>query len=228
MTVCDSPAGFADQNFRRGLRELLRHRPDLAVRSLRKAADSCPATRPGELSARLYWLSLALFRLDRPELALKGLASAQKLRPRGTARASYVRRVNDYGMLRRRSPELDDFYAFYSIHTCSYLAKKNDGRFDSPSEKDAVVRLIGDAWRAVSVSGRLAGLSPSRKLSLFRDWPVAFPAFGTLAAVDARVRPGDFRRGRPQGCDDHCACGSGLPYRKCCGRIASPTERFCE
>ncbi len=228
MTVCDSPAGFADRHFRRGLRELLRHRPDLAVKSLRKAADSCPAAMAGELSARLYWLSLALFRLDRPELALKGLASAQKLRPRGIARASYVRRVNEYGMLRRRSPELDDFYAFYSIHTCSYLGRKTSGRFDSPAEKDAVVRLIGDAWRSVGRSGRLAGLGPSQKLSIFREWPVAFPSFGTLSAASARIKSGDFRRGKPQGCDEKCSCGSGLPFRQCCGRTASPSERYCE
>jgi hypothetical protein len=220
-TVCDS-------DFRRGLRELLRHRPDLAVRSLRKAADDCPATMPGELSQRLYWLSLALFRLDRPELALKGLASAQKLRPRGIARAAYEHRVNEYGMLRRQSPDLDDFYAFYSIHSCAYLGKKPNGRFDSSSEKDNVVRLIGDSWRAVSRSRLLSGLGPAEKLAMFREWPVAFPSFGVLTERNGREVAVNFKRGSRQGCDERCSCGSGLPYRQCCGRTASPSERYCE
>jgi hypothetical protein len=220
-TVCDS-------DLRRGKAELLRHRPDLAVRSLRKAADACPATRPGELSERLYWLALALFRLDRPELALKSLASAQKLRPRGIAREAYSRRVNDYGMLRRQSPEIDDFYAFYSIHACAYLGRKKGSRYDSQAEKDAVVRIIGDSWRTVSRSGRLASLQPAAKLALFRDWPVAFPAFGAVSAPPGSTIEVNFRRGAKQGCDDRCRCGSGLPYRQCCGRTSSPSERFCE
>jgi hypothetical protein len=227
-TVCDSPAGFADPDFRRGLRELLKHRPDLAVKSLRKAAASCPAERPEELSKKLYWLSLALFRLDRPELALKALASAQKLRPRGISRAAYLRRVNEYGMLRRSSPVLDDFYAFYSIHSCAYLSRKRSGRYDSPGEKDAVVRLIGDAWRVLSGSGRLSGLGPTEKLIVFKEWPIAFPVFGAARIVHADASRIDFRRGRRQDCDGRCSCGSGLPYRQCCGRIASPSEQFCE
>jgi hypothetical protein len=220
-TVCDS-------DFRRGLRELLEHRPDLAVRSLRKAADACPATRPGELSKRLYWLALALFRLDRPELALKGLASAQKLRPRGIARAAYQHRINEYGMLRRQSPELDDFYAFYSIHSCAYLGRKRNSRFDSSSEKDNVVRLIGDSWRAISRSGRLAKLGPAEKLAMFREWPIAFPSFGVLSVGAGRVVPVNFKKGARQDCDERCSCGSGLPFRQCCGRTATPSERYCE
>lgn len=217
-----------DSDFRRGQRELLRHRPDLAVRRFRKAAEDCPASRPGELSEKLYWLALALFRLDRPELALKALASAQKLRPRGIARTAYSCRINEYGMLRRQSPEIDDFYAFYSIHSCAYLGRKKDGRYDSPSEKDAVVRLIGDAWRSVSRSGRLACLGPAEKLALFREWPVAFPEFGVISERPRQTIVMDFRRGIRQDCNDRCRCGSGLPFRQCCGRTAFPSERYCE
>jgi hypothetical protein len=220
-TVCDS-------DLRRGKRELFRHRPDLAVRSLRKAVDSCPATKPGKLSERLYWLAIALFRLDRPELALKSLVSAQKLRQRGVARSAYSRRVNEYGMLRRQSPEIDDFYAFYSIQSCAYLGRKKDGRFDSQSEKDSVVRLIGDSWRAASRSGRIKGLGTAEKLALFREWPIAFPTFGVIAERRGSRIEADFRRGGIQGCDDRCRCGSGLPFRQCCGRTVSPSERYCE
>jgi len=227
-TVCDSPAGFADPDFRRGLRELLKHRPDLAVKSLRKATEDCPAERPGELSVKLYWLSLALFRLDRPELALKALASAQKLRPRGISRAAYLRRVYDYGMLRRSSSVLDDFYAFYSIHSCYYLSKKRNGRYDSPAEKDAVIRLISDAWRVLSGSGKLAERGPAEKLVIFKEWPIEFPVFGTTRVVHKSEVLYDFRRGRGQHIDGKCMCGSGLPYMQCCGRTASPSEQFFE
>ena len=165
-------------DFRAGMRSLAEHRPDLALHSLRAAADDCPASDPAELCRDLYWLAQALLRLDRPELAVKSLASAQKLRPRGFARRLYLRRVNDYGMCRRSSVELDDFYAFYSLHACAFLNRKPNGRFDSNAEKDAVTRLIGDAWRNLLRSGKLDGLSSGKKLALFKSWKMAFPFFG--------------------------------------------------
>jgi hypothetical protein len=220
--------GSCEQDFRRGKRALASHRPDLALRSFRAAADACPATRAGELSTYLYWLAVALLRLDRPELALKSLASAQKLRPRSHARSAYLHRINDYGMCRRERPELDDFYAFYSLQACVYLGRKPSGRFDSNAEKDAVTRLIGDAWKALSSSGALAGLSAARKLALFKARPLAFPFFNLDAPERGKVIAADFRRGRRLNGDERCSCGSGLSYLRCCGRTNSPRERFCE
>lgn len=217
-----------DRDFRRGRRELERHRPDQAVRSLRAAVDSCPAIRPGELSRNLYWLALALFRLDRPELAIRTLASAQKLRPRGIARSAYAMRVNAYGMCKRSSPELDDFYAFYSIQASAYLGAKHRDRFDSNAEKDAITRLIGDAWRSLSRSGRLVGLSPSRKLTSFGSWKIDFPLFGLENKGRGKVVTADFRRGASIHSEDRCCCGSGLPYMRCCGRTLSMRESICE
>jgi tetratricopeptide (TPR) repeat protein len=218
----------AEVDFRRGRRELSLHRPDQAVRSLRKAVDQCPAARAGELSRKLYWLALALFRLDRPELAIRSLASAQKLRPRGIARSAYTVRVNDYGMCRRESRELDDFYAFYSLQACAYLGSKEQRRFDTSAEKDAVTRLIGDAWRSLSCSGKLAGLGTAAKLELFKSRVIAYPFFGMSGVPRGRVMEADFRKGaRVQG-EDRCKCGSGLPFMRCCGRIGSLHERSCE
>ena len=218
----------ADWHFRIGRRDLARHRPDLAVRSLRKAVDECPALRAGELARDLYWLSLALLRLDRPELAIRSLASAQKLRPRGIARSAYTMRVNDYGMCRRSSPELDDFYAFYSVKACSYLDSKERRRFDSNAEKDAVTRLISDAWRIIARSGKLAGLSASRKLALFKNSRIEFPLFGLKRPHYGKIMPADFRRGERLQGDERCSCGSGLPFIRCCGRTSTPSECLCE
>jgi hypothetical protein len=212
----------------RGRRELAGHRPDQAVRSLRAAVESCPAARAGELSRDLYWLALALLRLDRPELAIRSLASAQKLRPRGMARAAYERRVNDYGMCRRTSPELDDFYAFYSVKACDYLGSKAEGRFASNEEKDTVTRLIGDAWRAIGRAGTLSSLSASGKLALFKSWPISFPLFGLEPRGSGRVIAADFRRGTALRGEERCSCGSGLPFMRCCGRVSCLRERSCE
>ncbi len=218
-------AGEAE--FRAGLRELARHRPDRAVGRLRKATDFCPASAPGLLSRRLYWLAAALLRLDRTELALKSLASAQKLRPRSIARQAYSVRVNPYGMPRRENPGLDDFYAFYSIHICEYLRRKEQPRFDTRQEKDAVVRLLGDSWLALSKSKRLQALGAGEKLRLFRDWPVSLPTFGLASADCGKPLEADFRRKTRIEGDDRCRCGSGLPFRQCCGRTNSPRELGC-
>jgi hypothetical protein len=215
-------------DFREGLRGLRDHRPDAAVRSLRASVEACPAARTGELARRLYWFAVALLRLDKPELALKSLASAQKLRPRSVAREAYRARVNDYGMPKRPNRELDDFYAFYSIRTCAYLGMKERPRFDSVQEKDLVVRLVGDAWLSLTKHGRLAGKTASEKLELYRDWPIAFPAFGLNRPGYGKVLPADFRNKKALHGEERCSCGSGLPYRQCCGRTASPRELSCE
>jgi len=208
-----------EQDFRRGLRSLASRRPDAAMRSFRAAVDACPASRAGELSKYLYWLAVALLRLDRPELALKSLASAQKLRPKGYAHEAYVHRTNEYGMFKRSSPELDDFYAFFSIQAGAYLARRPGGRFDSNSEKDAITRLIGEAWRVLSRSGELEGLSAARKLSFFRARRVPFPFVALPEEPRGKVLAADFRRGQRLNGDDRCSCGSGLSYMRCCGRI---------
>jgi hypothetical protein len=220
------PGQGREADFRRGRRELALHRPDLAVRSLRSAVDACSAAHPGTLSRDLYWLAVALLRLDRSELAIRSLASAQKLRPRGIARAAYVKRVNDYGMRRRARPELDDFYAFYSVQACIYLGRKKSRRFDGNAEKDMVTRLIGDAWRSLSCSGALEGLTASRKLAIFKSKKIVFPI--GFDPSRGKILDVDFRRGIGLEGDERCSCGSGLPFMQCCGRTSAPRERFCE
>jgi hypothetical protein len=221
-------SGKRERDFRLGMRALASHRPDLALRSFRAAADACPATNPSQLSRHLYWLGVALLRLDRPELALKSLASAQKLRPRGVARRAYLLRINEYGMCKRASSELDDFYAFYAVQACAYLMRKSTRRFDSNAEKDAVTRLIGDAWHSLSRRGELVGLSSDSKLALFNKWLISFPLFDLDTSNRGVIIAADFRRGHKHNGNERCSCGSGLTYMRCCGRTGSPRERFCE
>jgi hypothetical protein len=215
---------YGERDFRAGLRALVRHRPDVAARSLRAASAACPADAASALERRLYWLALALLRLDQAELALKSLASAQKLRPRGHARMLYLRLANDYGMPRRGNPDVDDLYAFYSIQTAAYFSGKRKACFGDAAEKDAVVRLVGDAWLSLSRSGRLHGLDPSAKIRLFRESRVDFPSFALSRGMPCRIVKADFRKKIRLGGEERCPCGSGLPYQQCCGRIAGLGE----
>jgi len=226
--------------FRMGKRELSRHRPDRALSPLRAAVAECPADRKGVLAMRLYWLAVALLRLDRSELALKSLASAQKLRPRGIIRSSYDSRANAYGMLRRASAELDDFYAFYSIQACRYLSARPGRRFAATAEKDVVTKQIANAWVELRKSGRLESLPLPERLALFNSYRIEFPIPFSLVAAPVPARRlselsasncreplfVDFRRGKKVSAGDRCPCGSGLPFCRCCGRTEGPFERF--
>lgn len=216
---------------RRGMRELSTHRPDKAISSLRQAVDIIPPSCSDDLSQALYWLSVALLRLDERPLAIKSLASAQKLRRRGYARRLYLRSVNEYGMPRQASPDLDDFYAFTNLQIAYYLAKKPTSRFESFQEKDIVLRLILDAWKKLSASGQLSDIDACEKLDIFRKIKIHYPSFGLSGShrviVKASFGVGASRLGTTRSTAgsmtknsaDRCPCGSGLPYGQCCGRV---------
>lgn len=207
---------------RLGIRELSRHRPDLALAHLRAAVDATPAACADRLSRALYWLSVALFRLDRKELGVKSLASAQKLRRRGFARSAYLTRSNEYGMPRRPTPELDDFYAFASIKMAAYLARKQRPRFESNAEREAVTLQVAEAWKELRNSGRLAGMECGAKLVLFRQFEVRFGRITQIGLT--RTGPGSRLLSASFRSDPRCSCGSGLNWTRCCGRTRGLTE----
>jgi len=210
---------------RRGLKELSRHRPDLAIETLRLAVDAIPPACGEELSSALYWLSIALLRLDRRELAIKSLSSAQKLRPRGHARSIYLRSINGYGMPKQPTPELDDFYAFTSIQMSAYLLRKPRRRFDSFQERDIVLKLILDAWKSLRSNGAFDGMGCCEKLDYYRRVRPNFPSFGFDTNQRGAKRLA-FAFGQTSGdaAMQRCACGSGLPAIQCCGRVKSLRE----
>jgi hypothetical protein len=131
-------------------------------------------------------------------------------------------------MPRRGKAEVDDFYAFYSIQTCIYLGRKERPRFDDVAEKDAIIRLIGDAWLSLSRSHRLEGLDASAKLAVFRELNLPFPTFGLGRSASRAILTVDFRHKSLLRGGERCPCGSGLPFRQCCGRTASPRELSSE
>jgi len=209
------------RKFRAGLRALSRHDTQTALRLFRDAVDTCPPSRHEALAQYLYWLSIPLLRLGRSELAVKSLASAQKLKPRGHTRRLYAHMVNDYGMVATGCEEKDDFRAFFSIQLCRYLNSRPGEKFRNETERDAVAHIIADAWVGLKNTRSLSDRSCSDKLDLFRSFEIAFP-FSFM--TKGRVLEANFRRGIVQKADDKCSCGSGLPYRRCCGRTLSAFE----
>lgn len=207
-----------ERNFRAGLRSLARHDSQAALRSLRSAVDACPPGSHAALARYLYWLSIPLLRLGKSELAVKSLVSAQKLEPRGSARRLYRHMVNGYGMVSTGCADKDDFRAFFSIQLRRYLGSRPGGRFRTEAERDAVARIIADSWLRLTGAGALVEKSCSDKLELFQAFEIPFP-FRFLDK--AKVLPGNFRKGTLQKPDARCSCGSGLPYRQCCGRTQS-------
>jgi hypothetical protein len=207
---------------RKGLHELAHHRPAQALVFLRTSVELTPPSCENELSKALYWLSIALLRLDQRDLAVKSLANAQKLRRQSYARKLYLRNVNEYGMIRRPTKELDDLYAFVSIQLSSYLVRRPNHRFGSEAEHSAVLKLILEAWKQLKEHHMFQTLECGEKLYLFRKLRIDFPSFPTFAAS----------RQHGESCSmpstlyniKSCFCGSGLPYTQCCGRVQGLSE----
>ncbi|MBU0927335.1 MAG: SEC-C domain-containing protein [Spirochaetes bacterium] len=209
----------------RGKRALADHDPVRALRLLRIAVDDCPASERSELSRRLYWLSVALRRLGKDGLAVKALASAQRLAPRGPARDAYERMANGYGMPKASCSEHDDYRAFCSIQIRRYLDGVPDGKFSGQNEIDAVLTLIADTWVRLAAARDFKSASCDEKLKAFRTTGIDFPALRERRCHDSEaILTVDFYRGRLRSAEDRCSCGSGLPYRRCCGRTRLPYE----
>lgn len=212
-------------SYLQGKRALAAHDAAGAVRLLRVAVASCPADERRELARYLYWLSVALRRLGKEGLAVKALANAQRLEPRGRSRLLYARVANEYGMPRAACVEHDDYRAFCSIQLRKYLSGAPGGRFDSQDEIDAVLAIIAGAWLRLAEAKPFADASCDDKLRAFRDVSIEYPTLRERGLrAEARVIPVDFFRGKALRADDRCACGSGLSYGMCCGRVRLPYE----
>jgi hypothetical protein len=217
-------------HYKRGLRFLSRHEPRTAIAEFRIAVEGCPASYRRDLARILYYLGLALERTGRGDLAVMSWVNARKLARSGAVERAYGRWVNEYGMRRRPSPAADDFAAFKSIQTARYLSKRGSRRFSSRAERDAVSDLIDDAWRVFSAQLQLKDLPCGKKLELFRRASVDLPFLCVEDAMDSGYEPivGNFRSPHLHSVrvssDDRCTCGSGLPFRACCGRLRSCVE----
>jgi len=159
-----------------------------ALPLLRIAVDQCSVKQRNELSRRLYWLSLALRRLDRQTLAIKALASARQLAPRGFVSRSFGHIANGYGQPRCACEEHDDYRAFFSIQVKRYLWTVPGQRFTDSTEMESVLAIIAKAWVQLQQEISLDGLDCTSKVACFDKYRVSFPLLRQGVASAARVR----------------------------------------
>jgi hypothetical protein len=217
--------------FRRGCKALAKHKTTIAIKEFRYALEYCPVTASKEMARILFYLGLALDRSGQSGLAAKSWVNARKLVRSGPFSELYTRWINEYGMRKSGNPQLDDYRAFQSVQVFRYLSKRGTGRFCSEAERDVVYAVIDDAWKLIAKSRVLYSLSCSQKIALFKKAKLDFPYLYAEDLLQDECEPivGNFKRKSPGSSprlreDDPCPCGSGLPYRQCCGRLYSCVE----
>jgi tetratricopeptide (TPR) repeat protein len=220
---------------RQGIKALEQHRPDRAVNFFRSATERIAVTEPFELANALYWLAVSLQQMGQTDLALKSLATAQKLERRGYARKIYVRATNQYGMLKRSCQDQDDFFAFMHLQLAKYLGKKPGHRFASFEEHEVVMATLFDTWKAIQTAGILDGQDCAEKVLYFRTMKISYPVVtrsslsganpgsNSSFSINRVTTPSRVVSAVPL-LSRRCPCGSGLPYLQCCGRIKSIRE----
>jgi hypothetical protein len=212
--------------FLRGKRALQHHDNELALKFFERALSSCPVSSKKELSEILYLLGSTLNKLGMRNCALKSWSSAGRLHKHGYAARSVRRFSNAYGMAKQMTSLEDDWKAFYSVQLYRYLCMKKTRRLGTEAERDMIEDLIVDAWNELKSMFQLQDLDTEEKMQVFKTTRIVFPTFEVqdVSFGSGDTIPVDFGRKQRVHADDHCFCGSGLPFRSCCGRIPGKNE----
>jgi tetratricopeptide (TPR) repeat protein len=208
----------------RGISALSRHAPDVALKRLQHALRSCPITNSRELERILFYLGVSLKKLGMDNSALKSWSAAQKLKKAGYARKMLRRFSNDYGMARQSTCEMDDWKAFYCVQLARYLDKKRSHQLGTRAERDMIGELILDYWKDLKAARVLEGKNTEEKLAIFKEVKVVFPYFVVPQSSGGDQIDVNFASKRRFQPEDRCTCGSGLPYKMCCGRTPGEDE----
>jgi tetratricopeptide (TPR) repeat protein len=192
-----------------------------ARKFLEEALQGCPDSDSDDAGQIIFEIARAFFGKGMKGIAIKKMLAAVKM---GTEE-EHVRNmisclVNEYGMPRQLTRELDDEAAFTAIHMQRYLYMKKSGKFGTKAEIDMIQDLIGEAWGEFRININLKGLKTREKIQKYREYVIFFPTFYVPDYPEEQVENifyGEFS-------GDLCSCGSGLPYMWCCGRITAVDE----
>lgn len=93
-------------------------------------------------------------------------------------------------------PDILDFTLearrFFEIQLRRYLNSRPRRRFSGPSERDAVMDMIRDAWVELRCCGCLEGLSPEGRETVYRTTLIIFPGF--IADAGDKCLAVDFKK----------------------------------
>ena len=188
---------------------------------LEAALDGCPDDESELIAEIVFEIGRAFFGSGRRGAGVGNMLKAVKMgheEPHTYNMMDCL--LNEYGMPAQKSRFGDDRAAFTAIHVMRYLYTKNSGRFGTLAEKDMIMELISDAWSDFRERFSLDGLKTADKISRFREYVIFFPTFSVpdiSENVSGHVIHADFG-------SNTCACGSGLPFMWCCGRIKTLDE----
>ncbi|MDC7232583.1 MAG: SEC-C domain-containing protein [Spirochaetales bacterium] len=127
-------------------------------------------------------------------------------------------KLNEYGMTSSFSESDADFNAFLSVQLERYLKRKTVKRFCSDVERDVIVQIISDSWVEFLKNRELGQMDTDQKISSYYAFTLVFPYF---VAEEESLISVDFRSNSVLKGEDLCSCGSGVPFRQCCGGIKS-------
>jgi len=210
-------------DYHRGIRYLSGHDPASAVVYFSRAVQRCPVNRSEELTKALYYLGVALKRVGYSNSAIRSWVTSHRMKKSRHTRALLDRFCNEYGMAKRDCEAEDDWQAFYSIQLMHYLRGFKKQTLSDRIERSVILDIVREAWERLRDSGALDGCTSEQKYAIFQNTKIDFPLFYFSRMRDPVVRV-NFSEGRRLGFTDRCPCGSGLPFRCCCGRNPAEEE----
>jgi hypothetical protein len=208
----------------RGKTLLSRHDPEHALKYFEAALAKCPVDKAKDLGKILFFLGVTLQKLGMSSWALRSWSVARKLDKHNYSGKFLSRFANPYGMVKQGSRELDDLNAYYSVQLARYLSTKRSKKLGTDAEKDMIWDLISDGFRELRALREFESLASPEKLAIFKKHRLVFPTFAASVPAGVESIPVDFTKKRKINFEDRCVCGSGAPYKLCCGRIPGMDE----
>ncbi|MEW5817783.1 MAG: hypothetical protein AB1798_20605, partial [Spirochaetota bacterium] len=213
----------------RGKDYLAKHKPENALKSFKKALETCPVQHGKDLSKVLFYLGVTLNKLGMPDIALKSWVASLKIVKTSYSGKMLKRFSNEYGMARQENEEQNDWAAFYSIQLAKYLRSKRTGKIGTIAEKDMIRDLIFDYWKDLKTGGSLDAKSSEEKIEIFQRFEIVFPFIIIPNHIQSRNFVNDpiavnFNHKKRVSPGSRCFCGSGLMYNLCCGRTPGEDE----
>ncbi|MEM5948825.1 hypothetical protein WKV44_09765 [Spirochaetia bacterium 38H-sp] len=203
--------GELNRLYNNAIRALARHDKERALRIFKRYISICPAedkrlARVLKFTGNILW-SLGL---KKQSLRVWTLSCKIERQPYLALRIRYAA---------HGSTDVSSFQSdrnlFFSIQQEKYLSSKTCKHYTSNAERDMIFELISEYWKDfLRTYPHVLSLRREEKIRLFYSVEIVFP----FVAVDYMQKTRAFVSFFDSASENiKCSCGSGLPYRLCCG-----------